>query len=200
MKRETRSRGIILKKHFPHKFKISLLDQTYGRLDVLPASWQWASYASSGAIIVYLLEEGDSAFFIKNIELEVVPVYTDELSILFMHHLLEVCYFGVPIQCGPDESFDFLVNVINSLHFVCASTERQKLLLAKFLFLIGQYPADIGHLTISSMLHKSFEYLLEVTLKPSHQKDLEIFIYHCIRFHPYGRLLKTVNFLSRVGE
>lgn len=198
MKRAIRSRGIIIRKHFPQKVCISVLDEHYGHLTVIPASWQCASYSSAGAIIGYeLVEEGDT-FFIKQVELEFVPTYQDELLLFFMHHMLEICYFCLPIYGGKTECFDLLHHTINSLDVIGRRTHVQKLLLAKLLFMSGQYPSDIDQLKVSFLLHKPYNKLISCALTPEYKKELEVFIYQCIRFHPYGRLLKTVNFLSRV--
>jgi hypothetical protein len=199
MRHAFNSCGIILKKHFPQKQKITILDKTYGHIDVVPSCWQWASYASVGAIIEYEIQRGEDIFFIRDIDLAFVPGCSDERSLFFMHHVLELCCFGVPVQCGESEVFDILMNIIGSLHIICASCERQKLLLARFLFAMGQYPDDIDLLSVVPLMHKSCSVLLETCLETQQQKDLEIFIHRCIRMHPYGRLLKTVNFLSQVG-
>ena len=198
MKREVFSRGIILRKHFPRKICISVIDEYYGHLNVIPASWQWASYSSAGAVINYELIEENGIFFIKRVELETVPVYQDELVLLFMHHVLEICYFCLPVQGGKTECFDLLHKIIGSLSAIVDNMSLQRLLLAKLLFVVGQYPADVDQLSISFLLHKSYDDLMILPLSREHKKELEIFIYQCIKFHPYGRLLKTVKFLSRV--
>jgi len=198
MRRETKSRGIIIRKHFPQRLRISLIDEQYGHLSVIPASWQWASYASTASIISYELVEERESYFIKAAELLTVPSYDDELIILFVHHLLEICYFCLPIQGGKTECFELLWNVIHSLDHFSLYVGLQKLLLAKLLFVIGLYPTDVDQLSISAFLHLPYDQLIELALTHDHKKELEIFIYQCIKFHPYGRLLKTVNFLSRV--
>jgi len=198
MKHETRSRGIIIRKHFPHRVHISVIDELYGHLSVIPASWQWSSYASAGSIVAYELLEENGSYFVKHVELLMVPSYHDELILLFTHHLLEICYFCLPVQGGKTECFDLIWQIIHSLDQLASCAGLQKLLLAKLLFMIGQYPSDIDQLSISSFLHKPYEQLLQLTLTHEYKKELEIFIYQCIKFHPYGRLLKTVNFLSRV--
>lgn len=198
MKHEMRSRGIIIRKHFPQRMRISILDEFQGHLSVVPASWQWASYASAGAIIVYELVEENESYFIKQIELVAVPSYSDEHLLFFMHHLLEICYFCLPVQGGKTECFELLWYIIHSLDELKNSPGLQKLLLAKLLFIMGQYPTEIEQLSISSFLHQPYTELVLLSLTHEHKKELEIFIYQCIKFHPYGRLLKTVNFLSRV--
>lgn len=198
MKREILSRGIVIRKHFPQKVRISVLDEKYGHLSAIPASWQWASYASVGSILSYELVEENDIFFVKQIELLSIPTYQNELLLLFTHHLLEICYFYIPICSGKTDCFDLLYYIINELDNIAHKTSLQRLLLAKLLFMIGQYPADVDQLTISSLLYKPYGDLVALALTDEHKRELEIFIYQCIKFHPYGRLLKTVNFLSRV--
>ena len=198
MKREMSSQGIIIRKHFPKKVCISVLDEHLGHITVIPASWQWASYSSVGALIDYVLVEDGDTFFVKHVELNTVPSYFDENLLLFMHHLMEVCYFCLPVQGGKTEAFDLLSHVIEAFGDISRKPLAQRLLLAKLLYIVGQYPADVDQLSVSLLLHKPYKILLNLALTHEHKKELEIFIYQCIKFHPYGRLLKTVNFLSRV--
>jgi hypothetical protein len=198
MKREISSQGIIIRKHFPKKVCISVLDEHLGHLRVIPSSWQWASYSSVGALINYvLIEEGDT-FFVKHVELEMIPSYQNEDLLLFMHHLMEICCFCLPVQGGKTESFDLLHYAVTFFGDISQKPLAQRLLLAKLLFILGQYPIDVDQLSVSLLLHKPYPLLLELALTHEHKKELEIFIYQCIKFHPYGRLLKTVNFLSQV--
>ncbi len=198
MKLEMQSRGIIIRKHFPQKIHLSIIDEQYGHLSVIPSSWQWASYASVGAIISYELVEEPYNFFVKQVELLMVPSYQNELVLLFMHHLVEICYFCLPVQSGKTECFDLLLYIIRSLDQFSSCAHVQKLLLAKLLFIIGQYPIDVEQLTVSSLLYRHHEELVRFALTHEQRKEIEIFIYQCIKAHPYGRLLKTVNFLSQV--
>jgi len=200
MKHELCSRGIILKKHFPKRLKISLIDESYGHIGAVPSSWQWASYASIGALISYDLFSEHDIYFIKNIELISIPLYRNESTMLFFHHMLEICYFCVPIHGGQHECFQILLYVIQELEQLTLRPIVQKLFLAKLLFVIGQYPQDVDQLRISKLLDKPNEYLMMMQLNRRYQKELELFIYQCVQSHPYGRLLRTVNFLSQVGR
>ncbi len=200
MRHELSSHGIILRKHFPERLKISLLDESYGHIGVVPASWQWASYASIGAFISYDLYSECDVFFVKNIDLISVPVFKNEAGILFLHHVLEMCYFCLPVHGGQQDCFDFLLYCILMLEEITRTSIIQRLLLSKFLFLIGQYPHDIDKLAISRLLMEPCERLVTVTLDRDQQKELELFIYQCVQSHPYRRLLRTVNFLSQVGR
>lgn len=200
MRHDLCSRGVIIKKHFPRRLKISLLDESYGHIGVIPVSWQWASYASAGAVICYDLYSKQETYFIKNIELITVPVYKDESAVLYLHHVLEICYFCLPVHGGQHECFQLLLYITDVLEHIANAPLAQKILLAKLLFLIGQYPHDVERLSISRVLYKSCEQLLKLELDRNEQKELELFIYQCVQSHPYGRLLRTVNFLSQVGH
>ena len=198
MRHELCSRGIIIKKHFPERLKISLLDESYGHIGVVPSSWQWASYASVGALVSYDLYSECDVFFVKNIELISVPILKNEMAIVFLHHILEICYFCLPIHGGQQECFQFLIYCITQLEQITGIAVAQRLLLAKLLFLIGQYPHDIDKLMISKILYEPCEELVMMALDREQQKELELFIYQCVQSHPYGRLVRTVNFLSQV--
>jgi len=200
MKHELCSRGVIIKKHFPKCLKISLLDEVYGHINAVPSSWQWASYASAGALVSYDLYSEHDVYFVKNIELITIPLYRNESTMNFLHYVLEVCYFCVPLHGGQYECFQHVLYIMQVLEHIANESVTQKLLLAKLLFIIGQYPQNVEQLTISAILNKTSEELLAVHLDRVHQKELELFIYQCVQSHPYGRLLHTVNILSQVGR
>ena len=119
---------------------------------------------------------------------------------LYLHHVLEICYFCLPVHGGQHECFQLLLYITDVLEHIANAPLAQKILLAKLLFLIGQYPHDVERLSISRVLYKSCEQLLKLELDRNEQKELELFIYQCVQSHPYGRLLRTVNFLSQVGR
>ena len=200
MRHELCSLGVVIKKHFPKRLRVSLLDESYGHINVVPTSWQWASYASLGALVSYDLHAESDVFFVRSMELISLPVFKTEAAMFFLHHLLELCYFCLPLRAGQSECFDVVFYCTNMLEQAASTPLMQKLLFAKLLFLIGQYPHDIDKLAISRLLYEPCERLATIVLDREQQKELELFIYQCVQSHPYGRLVRTVNFLSQVGR
>lgn len=190
------SRGVILRKHFPRTCMISLLDERHGHIKVIPQGWQWASYAASGALIEYEIDERDGVLFIENIEVCALPRYRGQAALVFLHHILEICGVWLPIRGGETEIFALVLKIIDELSVFEDSMLAQQVALAKLLFLSGQYPEGIDRLKISAVLHKSYAELQKMTFNEAQQRELGLFIYRCFAQHPAGKWLKTVNFLT----
>lgn len=194
------SRGIILKKHFPHRVHISILDETRGHISVMPEGWRWASYACPGAVVSYDMDEKSGSLRVKNIELVWMPSYREPSAQLFLHHVLELCYVFLPVCSSSTESFVLLAQLLSRFDQLCTQTEWQTCFVAKLLFTLGAYPPESAHLAISSSLSLSYDSLIESEWTKQQRNELEIFIYQCLNNHPYGQWLKTINFLMRVDQ
>ncbi len=193
------SRGIILKKHFPHRLRISVLDEHAGHISLIPHRWQGAGYACIGAMIGYELPEEPDRF-VRHIELLSMPTYETAFTQLFLHHVLELCYFFLPVGSGQSEIFSLGSYLLGHFEDFATDYERQKIFVAKLLFSIGLYPVEVAQLSVSSSLTQPCDTLIKRGLTRRQASELVIFIYQCIKSHPYGRLLKTINFLSRVDQ
>ncbi len=189
------SAGFILRKHFPHRCKLSILDKSRGHITVIPANWGWASYAAPGAFIAYDLRDCDGTCFIEAIELCALPVYKNAAAMGFLHHVLELCFVSLPIQAGNGEVFALVSAIISELDMLALDNVQQKIALAKLLFACGQYPHSIDQIGMTCVLHHSYEQLKKTVLNVDQVRELELFIYHCIGQHPAKKWLKTVNFL-----
>lgn len=193
---ESISRGIVLRKHFPRVCMVSLLDEHYGHIKVVPQGWQWASYAAPGALVSYEIDERDGVLFANNIEVCILPRYTSQTALNFLHHILEICGVWLPVSGGGYEIFALVLTIIDELKELEGNVLAQKVALAKLLFLCGQYPEDSDRLPISLVLHQTYAKLQKMTFNDVQQRELAIFIYRCFAQHPAGKWLKTVNFLT----
>lgn len=200
MKLIAHSRGIVLQKHFPRRLSLVLIDELYGHMRVVPDGWRWADYACVGALINYELFCDQGIYFIKQIELISIPVYTNALSVLFAHHVFELCSLCLPLHDRNDECFSILEHIIAALEHLTNDYGLQKMTLAKLLVVLGQQTHEGEQLAVSSLLYQPYCELLCRFFDEAQQHELDLFIYHAIHNHPYGRLLKTINFLERVDS
>jgi hypothetical protein len=200
MKLIARSRGIVLQKHFPRRLSLVLIDELHGHMRVVPDGWQWADYACVGALINYDLFCNRGAYFIKHVELIAVPVYANELSVFFAHHVFELCSLCLPLHDKNEECFLLLLHIITALEQLANDSGLQKMTLAKLLVVLGQQTHEGEQLAVSSALYRPYCDLLTMSFDEEQQHELGLFIFHAINSHPYGRLLKTINFLERVGS
>lgn len=200
MRLVARSRGIVLKKHFPRRLALSLIDEQHGHIVVIPDGWQWASRLCPGALVAYELFVDRNIFFIRQSLLEAVPAYSSELVMLFGHHLLELCSLCLPLHDPHAECFALLEQCMNSLDQLATDSYMQKIVVAKLLVVLGQPVCSEIPFRMISILYQPYSHLVSMVLDEDQQRELDLFIYQCIYNHPYGRLLKTVHFLSRVGS
>lgn len=190
------SQGIILRKHFPRTCMISLLDEHYGHIKVIPCSWQRASYAVPGALVGYEIDERNGALFIEHLELMSMPACTTQSSLIFLHHMLEICTISLPVRGGQHETFDLMLEFITTLNDIVLTQLGQQVAIAKLLFASGNYPVGVDRLSVISTLYQAYADLKTITFDDAQQGELALFIYQCFAQHPAGRLLKTINFLS----
>ena len=84
--------GIILKTFFPKKMKMVLLDEQMGKIEGVPPSDQFAC----GALLTYYAHQRGKIYFLHRIDLIDMPLTLAKDDILFLHHVLEICYFCAP--------------------------------------------------------------------------------------------------------
>lgn len=200
MRQGRRSRGIIIKKHFPHRQRISLIDASEGRLEVIPSSWQWASYAGAGSLISYRLNTRADAHVMDEVQLLQMPSYIDESTHLFMQHILELCYFCVPVSSGPTRCFDVLQQLVGMLPEIAGKAVLQKLIVARLLAYTGQESPEAHALPVAALIERCRNARSIPALDEGVERELERYIYYCLRTHPYSHLFKTVTFLSEVRK
>lgn len=108
--------AIILKSYLPYKRKIAILDRIEGRLDGITDSEK----VSAGSLIEYAssTKAANGLHFLHHVELLAMPYGMAKTDILFLHHVLEICYFSIPVGSYEPEIFTMLLLIIkqNFLH------------------------------------------------------------------------------------
>ncbi|NRB21318.1 hypothetical protein HRU45_01070 [Candidatus Dependentiae bacterium] len=188
--------GIILRTYFPGKQKIALLDRKKGKFDAVPPD----ENMSPGMIIVYNLPLSYSGCpFLSDVEIIEAPMALAKNDILFLHHLLELCYYLIPYGICDTFIFDLVYRAYESLERKKAHNMRYKfLVLFKLLAEVGMYPEDKTYHT---------PYYYKLAKGPIENGDLDIinddvehalnkWVYTCLSSHPCFGNLKTVHFLT----
>lgn len=193
------SRGIILKKHYPQRMRVSVIDETTGHVSIIPDHGKWASYAGPGAIVAYDARQRRESIFVNHLELLHIPTFQSEHEQFFVHHVLEICYTFLPTESGA-ELFAHVLCLVTDTSRIASCYEHQKLFIAQLLFFMGVYPPESGRLSICSSLHQSYDKLINTGWSSGQKSEIDIFIYQCLASHPHGKFLKTINFFSEINR
>lgn len=187
-----RKTGIILKTFFPKKMKMVLLDQHMGKIEGVPPSDNF----SCGSLLTYYTQLRGTVYFLHSISLLDMPLSLAKDDILFLHHVLEICYFCAPFSSNNPEIFDLVSQLYKesaapySYHFKIA-------FLFKLLILLGMHPDEpqfqdsyyylLARESVDTIMHKSIHLNKEV---------LHDWVRACIAIHPLIHAFKTVHFLD----
>ncbi len=186
--------AIVLKCISPHKN--ALLDREHGRLDGIAIR-----PPVLGALIVYTVErERAGAHFIGESSVIDLPFFLARSDILFWHHVLELCYYFVPIGSHAPELFELLLFLYTVDTISLWGIHAKKLYLFKLLSTIGMQP-ELPHIPDFRM-HQFMalppDQLSNEVLDEKSEKILDEWLRVCVSEHPAIEQFKTMHFL--VGE
>ncbi len=182
--------GIVLKKYFPHKQKIALLDRNEGRVEYTVLHEK----ICLGALIYYTVTKLPRSNVIETYEIVDAPLQRTHQDLFFIHQLLELCYYFVPQGYSDEDIFDLMV-FFYSYKGVVTQPLRQRILI-KFFVTLGIYPenqmkslplfAHIGSVPIDILIDKD--------LNLGCDNDIKIWLRSCIFQHPKAHEFKTMHF------
>lgn len=189
--------AIVLKTYFPEKNKILIFDRTMGKLNV-SLSANKISNLCNGTIFTYDFNEKNTFFIINNLNILDVPLNIGKTNILFLHNILEICYYFLPFGVVSNELFD----LISFLYFYFdkfQTDQLQKFFLCRVFLILGIYPevkmSDYFNYVMSLPIDMVDKNSIDLSL----DKELNLWIIKCMQIHPYKNSLKTINFLTRVA-
>lgn len=190
--------GIVLKNYFPKKCKLSLLDNKMGKIAGVPQS---SNHIAAGSLIEYSLVEQTSCSFLYNINVHDVPFKLAYHDILFLHHVLEICYYFMPIKSYNPTVFILLQILYTSDSWLYAMSVK-KLFLLKLFVLLGLYPEDEKFKIPSFHLLTSlpFTQMLNEQIGSYNEDAIDEWLRSCIASHPIAGKFKTTYFLDSCRE
>lgn len=184
--------GIILKTYFPQKRKIAILDCKLGKIEAVPTD---AHRLGLGFCIEYYARPQGTVYFLESVRLHDVPLRLGKADILFLHHVLEICYFGVPFgSCVPEifEMIDFLYTKSEPIEY-----HYKIAFIFKLLTSIGIYPheARFQQAQFYNLATESIDSIAARSIDLSVQQELHSWIYASISEHHLVKHFKTIDFL-----
>jgi len=190
-----RDEGIVLR-HLDKR--VSLLSRGSGRIDVLRFSSHGPSILSCGALISYSWKQGNRGWkILQNDSLEYLPLVLARHDIYFLHYLLELCYFFIPVGSGGHTIFLLLKQVYQNFQ-AFEQLKDKKIVICKFLAHLGVCPEDP---TIQSYTQIFLEVPIDnigiTNLELVLEDVLDEWLAWCIYSHPHGKWFKAMPSLIK---
>lgn len=184
--------GIVLKRITP--YKIALLDKQLGRINAIVTR----SSLCVGSLLHYVIEREQGFFmYIANYQIDDLPFALARNDILFWHHVLELCFYFVPVGSCTAQLFELCMFLYTVDTNACWSIQSKKLYLVRLLKAIGFYPRL--PLLPPEILHHVFTIPLSAlgswTMDKQHEKRVDEWLRMCIGDHPAVGHFKTMHYL-----
>ncbi len=183
--------AIVLKQISP--YKVALFDKQEGRLDgIVPRSLHL------GSMVEYHPERSrGTTVFISDLQLLDLPFHLGRSDILFWHHILELCFYCMPVGSRSPELFELLLFLYTMDIWGCWNAQSKKLYLCKLLITIGWYH-EVRALSVATLQYiraLPVDHIHEVKLDEESEKRVDEWLRVCVAEHPAIGKFKTMHFL-----
>lgn len=187
-----KNKGIVLKTYVPQKCKLAVLDQELGKIMAVPNR----QTIGNGAFINYYVQPRQNMHFIYDIELIDLPMALAKEDLLFVHHILELCYYFMPLNSCSHSIFNQLIFLYTS-PVVLSSMLLKKVFLFQLFTKLGLYPEGpqfqtpqfhfLATASIDTIPLQKIDLIIE--------QELDTWLLNCISLHPCAKNFKTIQFL-----
>lgn len=194
IKTNTHYTGIVLNHQFPLRHTITLLDKQLGRIDAIVRNGE----VSAGMLLHYYVAERTGRSYIEDIDIIAVPADLIRTDFLFLHHILELCFYFIPPSSCSNGIFDLLLRLYDQPMPYSALISK-KFFLFKLLTVIGVYPElspdleqqviRLHALSIDSAEHQSLDLKCE--------QLLDYWLQRCVADHQKILQFNTIQFLTQ---
>lgn len=200
--------ALILKNHATTGKSITILTLSLGKIQAILRHDAHLMRARPGTLIACNLLPIRSShnYFVQDLTIIAVPHFTHHPDIIWLHHLLELCYHLLPHLFPHEELFGYLQHyffMMQKNHF----SPKQKTILQKacilhMLSLLGaQHEEPVGTslwdnvlLIVENMEHEYYTSESPL-LEACHEEQLTAWILASLQVLPCYKILKTVSFM-----
>ncbi len=206
-------RGIVLKKH-KYTDTISLLDAHLGHIKAIVYR---AFCVSVGDVLSYQIDKRGKHYILLGCKIEQQPFLLSFHDIFFLHHIIEICYYSIPLGADEKEVFDLILFLY--AHFAASWTMNiKKIFLFKLILLIGVYTehpklsksiimrlstistqaiAYISSKPIEGAVDEAIDKVFDCAIDLDCMQDIHNWLCFCLAEHPYCDQFKTINYIYR---
>jgi len=173
--------------------KVVLLGRTSGRV----SGYLFAGTPLLGSVVRCRIVATRRWYRFEDVELIELPLCLARGDLLFLHHVLELCFSFVPEGSRAPELFD-LVRVLYRQRTELLTTHCKKLFLCRLLMQIGLYDQlpGIGGSALARLLDTPVDMAAWGTIDLDCQRELDAWLLRCVASHPLVESFNTMHFLT----
>jgi hypothetical protein len=187
--------AFVLKRLYPSQYKVALFERAAGRIDALC----FKESLIPGSLVEYRLDRNGSLRIIDT-EILYMPLHWGKHDLMFMHHILELCYYFTPLNSSCAAIFEML-SLMSVWEEQIWSVSMKKIFIAKLLMVFGLYPQTVfvtGAL-FRKLLYCSPRTMLTLDIDENTMAYIDQWIRQTISEHPLVPQFKTAIFLAESG-
>ena len=189
--------GIVLKQYRPDDSYLVVFDRHEGKLF---CRVKYKHPIVAGAIISYFICKSGSYFSFSSMEIVDVPLCLAREQIVFLHHLLELCFYFLPQGGSSIFVFDQIILFYKD-EVLLVTPLHKKIFLFKLFVSFGFY---VEHAPLSVQLFyrlssESIDSIVSSSLHLEIERLIDQWLCSCIGAHPKIKDFKTVRFLKQLG-
>jgi len=181
--------GIVLKTYIKNSPCMIVMDDSEGKI----VTHIRGSIPRIGSLISYNAHKTHSWWNIDSVELLEMPCALAKYDILFLHHLLELCYYCLPIEsCARDLVLFFCALYQRDPYY---SRVMQKGIIFKLLIMLGVYPEEmVLHVKrFHAIAREAIDTVNQAVLNLESEQELDQWLKFCIMNHSHIRYFKTFS-------
>lgn len=179
--------ALVLKK-YNYKKKLALLTRSLGRVDAI---YNQELVLSAGVLIETEIIDTPHTIKAKNISLFDMPIAFAKEDILFIHHVLELIYYLVPIGTVETSLFDLCLLLFSKQIF----TNLEKKYFICILFYTCGFSSIEMHKKIINHHINPIDIMRQESLHLTDEHTINTWLKACIQEHPTMHRFKTRQFL-----
>lgn len=191
--------GIILKKSNLKKRTFTIFDNILGKIECLTEHKYQDKLISNGTLIEYQVLKWRSLLILKNIEILIVPNTYNYNDLLFLHHILEICLFFIPIHYtqNVDKIFNTIKNALITIENKSNILEKFHLLKELFIWL-EIHPNEYYFKNSNSifLISSNIDNNLNADENRKIMSNLKSWLIACLNTHPFAHKINTASFLN----
>lgn len=176
---------------------VALIDEKVGRVDAIVRV-----PVCVGSLVEYTIERERGPYvYLTELKITDLPFALGRDDIHFWHHVLELCYYFVPVGTSAYPVFEllrFLYDVDVSAPW---SMQSKKLYLFKLLTAIGLYSElpQLPQVTLYRLLGVPVQEMVHYVLDTDSEACIDTWLKACVAQHPAIQKFNTVYFLIKNG-
>ena len=187
--------GFVLQLRTEPHTRLAVLDVNAGRFDAI---FFGSSHLCNGAHIAYERVEGVAGVRLASIELVQAPLMIAAQDILFLHYVLELCLYSLPVGCRSSVACTLLSVLCGDVSAYSSAWQSVFLLCLVMEFGLNDDLPPLNPMLLAHIIDLSIDRALRVAIDLKSQDALDCWLFGCVAGHPLVDLFATLQFLERI--